>query len=160
MEKKIAVVYFSKDGSTEQLAKVLQKRKDADVIRLIEANPKGNLLTRGWRASKRMGCKLVGTPEVEAEEYESLILCTPIWAFNGTPAMTEFINNSDFKGKDIDIVTVKGYPDSVEKIHKYLKGQVESKNGVVKNCYDVTGAGIGKTVSLEDVEKQVETLDI
>jgi len=160
MEKKIAVVYFSKDGSTEQLAKVLQKRKDADVIRLIEANPKGNLFTRGWRASKRKGCKLIGTPEVEADRYESLILCTPIWAFNGTPAMMEFIKNSDFKGKDIDIVTVKGYPDSVEKIHKYLKELVESKNGAVKNCFDVTGAGIGKTASLEDVEKQVSTLDI
>jgi hypothetical protein len=159
MSSDIGVVYFSKDGSTKVLANLLVSKYDAEIIELVEKS-KLNMLGKVVKAVRKKSVDLKGEPYNKIDGFTKLYLCTPIWASNGTPAMNAFIEKADFTGKDVTIVTVKGYPKSVEATHAYLTTSVANSKGKVTNCYDVRGAAMGKTVSKEELQKQLDSLDI
>ncbi|MFZ7121201.1 MAG: flavodoxin family protein [Eubacteriaceae bacterium] len=162
MSNNIGIVFFSKDGSTKVLANILAIKNKAKILELIEKNKKSNMITRSINATRKKSVELVDEPHKNINNFNKLYLCTPIWASNGTPAMNAFINNSDFDGKEIVIITVKGFSPSnmLQKTHKYLSDLVESRNGKVVKCVDIHGAGIGKTASDKHIKEQIENLNI
>lgn len=162
MSKDTGVIYFSRDGSTRVLAKLLGEKYEADVIELTEKGKKSGFFKGASKASKKQGIELEGEPFNKIEDYKKLYLCTPIWAFNGTPAMNSFIDKADFTDKEITIITVKGFaPDgAMGKTHAFLTESVEKKNGKVIKCLEVFGAKIGKTAGEEAMAEQITKLDI
>lgn len=148
------IVYFSKDGSTRILANELSKNLDADIIELVPLK-EGNFISNTFRSLFKKGATLKGNPYSKAKKYSEIYLCTPIWALNGTPAIISFIDNTNLKDKDIHIFSVRGFNSSVKGTHKFLQNKVESKNGNVINCYDIKGAAIGKTATVESIKKQL-----
>jgi len=162
MSKNTGIVYFSRDGSTRVLAELLGKKYDADVIELTEKGKKSGFFKGASKASKKQSIELEGQPYNKIDSYTKLYLCTPIWAFNGTPAMNAFIDNADFTDKEIAIVTVKGFaPDgAMGKTHTFLTESVEKKNGKVSACFDVHGAMIGKAASEAHIMEQINTYGI
>jgi len=160
MNKKIGVVYFSKDGSTKKLADMLGVKYSAEVIELVEKSSKGNLFTRGYRSITKKGSELIGNPSNRVKDFDELYLCTPIWASNGTPAMNTFISDSDFEDKTISIITVRAGTKPLKGTFEYLTKKVEEQNGKVKSCYNLHGAMIGKTATEESLQKQIEDLNL
>lgn len=162
MSKGTGVIYFSRDGSTRVLAEILGKKHNADVIELIEKGKKSGFFKGASKASKKQSIELEGEPFNKINSYTKLYLCTPIWAFNGTPAMNAFIENADMSNKEIVIVTVKGFaPDgSMGKAHAFLTESVTKRGGKVIDCLEVHGAAIGKTASVDHMEEQIRLLYI
>jgi flavodoxin len=159
MSNEVGVVFFSKDGSTKVLASLLGSKYDAEIVELVEKS-KTNMFGKVVKAVRKKSVALKGEPYNKIDGFEKLYLCTPIWASNGTPAMNAFIEKADFTGKDVMIVTVKGYPKSVEATHAYLTSSVAKSKGKVSNCYDVRGVAIGKTATKESLQKQLDSLNI
>ena len=162
MSKDTGVIYFSRDGSTRVLAEMLGKKYDADVIELTESGKKSGFFQGASKANKKQSVELTGEPYNKIDTFKKLYLCTPIWAFNGTPAMNAFIENADFTDKEIVVITVKGFaPDgALGKTHTFLTDSVEKKNGTVSACYDVHGAMIGKAASEAHMKEQIDKLKI
>lgn len=165
MSKKVGIVFFSKDGSTKVLANLLAKKHDGEVIELIEKSKRNKMLSfiiKGYQASKKKEVELVGESYKKIDEFDKIYLCTPIWANNGTPAINAFLNNVDLSGKQIVILTVKGYTptEKIKKCHDYLEKIVADKNGKVVSSIDVHGASIGKTATIEHIEEQITAFDI
>lgn len=162
MSSDTAIIYFSKDGSTRVVANLLSQKHDADIIELVEQGKKSGFFKGASKASKKQGINLEGEPYNEISNYNRLYLCTPIWAFNGTPAMNTFIEKADFSEKEVIIVTVKGFaPDgAMGKTHKFLTESVEKKSGNVIKCVELFGAKIGKTASEESILEQIGELNI
>lgn len=162
MSKDTGIIYFSRDGSTRVLAKLLGEKHDADIIELTEKGKKSGFFKGASKATKKLTVELEGEPYNNIASYKKLYLCTPIWAFNGTPAMNAFIENADFADKEITIITVKGFaPDgAMGKTQAFLTESVEKKNGKVAKCLEVHGAAIGKTASEEHIAEQMEKLGI
>ncbi len=143
------VVFFSRDGSTRVLAKLIEKDKGAELIELRDPKDRHDIIgfiKGGFQASAKRQVKLDGEPWKQAEACDLLYLCTPIWASNGTPALNTFLRQADLNGRRIVIITVMA--DSrlkgIEKTHAYLSSVVERKGGKVEKCIALHGAAPGK----------------
>ncbi|MBO4563241.1 MAG: flavodoxin [Clostridia bacterium] len=95
---KTAVVYYSMSGNTEYAAGKIAEALGADLIRVepVKAYP-----TRGLRKFIHGGRAAVtgATPELlpcpfDADLYDRVVLCSPVWASNITPPMRSFVTRN------------------------------------------------------------------
>ena len=91
---KSVVIYYSLEGNTDLVAKMIAERIGADRIRL---KPEKDIQSTG--ASKYLlggkGVMLNERPkltngEINLDQYDTLIIGTPIWASSFTPPLTHF----------------------------------------------------------------------
>lgn len=90
---KALVVYYSRTGTTKQVAEAIADALQCDVEELIDAkNRKGAI---GWlgAAKDARAKKLTAIKEVKNDpsSYDLVILGTPVWAWNMTPAIRAYI---------------------------------------------------------------------
>ena len=103
------IVYYSLEGNTELIAGKIQKYLEADVIRLIPKKeyPKGDFKKYFWGGkSVTFGekPKLVDYSFV-ADDYDIIIIGTPIWAGTFSPPIKTFLADNKISGKDIYLFT-------------------------------------------------------
>jgi len=78
-----------------------------------------------------LGTTLVN-PDYTVEPFEAVVVMTPVWIGNPTPAITTFISNAVLKGKRAFIVAVGGTaanPRIITKLEKRLKARGASVVG-------------------------------
>lgn len=118
------IVYYSLEGNTELIAGKILKYLEADVIRLIPKKeyPKGNFKKYIWGGrSATFGEK----PKLEdysfvAEDYDVIIIGTPIWAGTFAPPIKTFLADNKISGKDIYLYTC-GAGDATDKFFDKYK---------------------------------------
>lgn len=102
---KTLVIYYSLEGNCRFVAERLASACGAD---LLELKPVKDI--KGGKASKYFwgGRQVIfGTrpellpPDKDPGNYELLIMGTPVWAGNYTPAFRTFLSEAGFKGKKI-----------------------------------------------------------
>lgn len=93
-EPKILVVYFSRTGNTETVAKELVAKLKADSEKLVEQGTDWEgtwgYLKAGkaaWQETATSIEKLKKNPK----DYDLVVIGTPIWAWNLTPAVRSFL---------------------------------------------------------------------
>lgn len=101
---KTAIVYYSLSGNTEYAVNIMQKELGADVIRLV---PKKEYPRKGLGKFFHGGkdASFEKTPELlpyefNADEYDHVVLATPVWASSITPPMRTFVTENADKLKD------------------------------------------------------------
>jgi flavodoxin len=103
---KILVVYYSLEGNTHYLAEGIAECLDADLLRLMPVkdikNNKAKYFFGGRQASMRSKPKLESYTIIP-EEYDLIIIGTPVWASTMTPAVRSFLSRSKFTGKKIGL---------------------------------------------------------
>jgi flavodoxin len=109
LEKKGLIVYYSLDGNTEYVVNKLLEKSNFDIIKL---SPKKDITGKGlskyfWGGSQVFMKK---TPELndynkEINNYDTIIIGTPVWAGNFTPAIRSFLikEKENLKNKKIFI---------------------------------------------------------
>ena len=78
-----------------------------------------------------LGTTLVD-PDYTVEPYEAVVVMTPVWIGNPTPAITTFISNAVLKGKRVFIVAVGGTavnPRTIARLEKQLMARGASVVG-------------------------------
>ena len=93
------IVYYSRTGTTKELAEFLAKKLDCRAIELIDlTNRKGPLayLLGGRDAMQR---KLTQIEKVKEDvfKYDLVIIGTPVWGSNVTPAVRTFLTQNPVK---------------------------------------------------------------
>ena len=103
---KILVVYYSLDGNTKYLAECIAESVGADVLRLMPVkdikNNKMKYFFGGKQASFRVKPELQSF-DVNIEEYDLIIIGTPVWAFTMTPAVRSFLSTRSLENKKIGL---------------------------------------------------------
>lgn len=122
--KKILVTYFSRTGLTQGIAETIAKRCNADIepIRILSrsGNKHGvSILQEDWQQRgflRSMYEALAHTrPDIEPcrallDDYECIIIGTPVWMLNIASPMRSFLRHHDFSKKQIAIFcTCGGY---------------------------------------------------
>lgn len=160
---KNAVVFFSYDGSTRVAAKVISDKFGAEVFELEEIKKRGrsklSFMAAGFAAVSGKGSKLKSIYEEELKNADRLYIGTPIWASKPVPAINTFIKKSNVEGKEIVLFTVQADPNtdvSSVKCIETMKSMLEQRGAKVIGTAGLCGAGPGKTVSLEDIKKQID----
>lgn len=96
--KKILVVYYSKSGNTERVAKDIAIRLNADIEKIIDKKNRAGLIgfIAGGRDAMKKKTTEIGLIEKNPAAYDLVIIGTPVWAGDMAPAArTYLVQNKD-----------------------------------------------------------------
>lgn len=102
---KTAVVYYSLEGDTERVAKLIAERTGADLIRVqpvkdIPTQGAGKFIKGGYQAV--FGIKpALSAPLPDLNIYDAVAVGTPVWAGHCSPAIRAALADASVCGKDV-----------------------------------------------------------
>lgn len=115
MSKRI-VVFYSLTDNTKEAAKIIADGIGADVVRLktVKDMPKNQgkkFLIGGMQAI--IGMKpAIERIDVNFEDYDEIVLGTPIWAGKNAPALNTFLKDNNIRRKVTAVFTFSGGGDN------------------------------------------------
>ncbi|MEA2069785.1 MAG: flavodoxin [Asgard group archaeon] len=156
---KTAVIYYSFEGDTELIAKVIAEEIGADLIPLEPVNViESKEYMKNVIADKQVRLKtkpLLKEYEFDANDYDLLIFGTPIWSSTFAPALRTFFSQEVITDKKIGLFycfTVK--PGLiVKRLSEALKG-----NDILDHIGFVDPKKNNTEEKIEDAKKWVTNL--
>ena len=127
----VLVVYYSRSGNTEAMAREIARKFEADIVRI--ESEKYTLDYQGWRhAGRDADQKVVGTeikPEtVDMDKYRLVFLGSPIWWFRPAPPLWTFVEKNDLSGKNVILFNTFNSRFKSEEIDEFGQ-KIEEKGG-------------------------------
>ena len=121
-DKKILIAYYSKTGNTERVANDIASRLGADVEKIIDLKKRTGILgyILGGRDAMKHRLTEIAPSQKDPANYDLVILGTPVWGWNATPAITSYIDGSREKIKNVAFFLTSGGTE-LEKIIPYLE---------------------------------------
>lgn len=109
---KTLIVYYSYTGNTKKIAEKIHKEIGGDIAEIKTVVP----YKESYNSVVEQGKKEVNQgymPEIEPlgvnlEEYDTIILGTPVWWYTFAPAVKTFLEQNDFSGKKIYTFATNG----------------------------------------------------
>ncbi len=146
---KTLVVYYSRTGNTKYVAEKIAENLGAETCEVIDKKSrKGRFtfLTGGYESLRKKLTEIEVSKNVE--NYDFIIIGSPVWANGITPAIRTFIHQNNLSNKQIAcFVTLIGNDPE--------KALESMKEAIFPN---ISSAELGIKVDLknpEDVEKQI-----
>lgn len=128
---KSIVVYYSLEGNTKYVGDKIAEIMDADLLRLepVKPFPTGKISKFFWGGrSAVFGQKPKLKPyEFNKDNYDIIIIGTPVWAGRFTPPIKTFISENDLSEKDIGAYVCNA-GGSTEKCFRGLKKDLGVSN--------------------------------
>ena len=126
----VLVVYYSRSGNTEAMAREIAQRLQADIIKL--ETKLYSLDFNGWfkanrdsRSKKNVDIR----PEVvDLQRYRLIFLGSPIWWYRPAPPLWTFVEKNDFSGKEVVLFNTFNSKFKAKPI-KGFQREVEEKGG-------------------------------
>jgi flavodoxin len=118
---KSLVAYYSRTGTTKTVGKAIAKELKADSDEIIDLkNRLGpiNWIIAGFDATRRKLTKI--KVKKKPESYDMVIVGTPIWSKNMTPAVRTYLTNHNLDGKKVCFFCTSG-GDNVKKAFSEMK---------------------------------------
>jgi flavodoxin len=106
---KILVAYYSKTGNTRKVALGIAQALKTDIDEIIDLKKRSGII--GWLIGGRDAMKerqTQITATKNPEDYDLVIIGTPIWAWNSTPAIRTYITQFKDKLKKVVFFTTSG----------------------------------------------------
>ena len=127
-KKKTLIVYFSRTGTTKEIARKIQKLTGADIVEIKtkKSYPAGynELLKAAQEEQDRNARPELATIINNFKDYKSIIIGYPIWLGIQPMAINTFLESYDFKGKNVIPFCTSGgsrISDSIKSIRKICK---------------------------------------
>lgn len=101
---KAIILYYSRSGHTEKVAKQIQSDLNCDLLKIIPEESYGNYIESCFRVMKERKKRVVPsfiTPIPDLTAYDVIFLGYPIWAQDVPVFVADFIEQCDIKGKTI-----------------------------------------------------------
>lgn len=126
----VLVVYYSRSGNTEAMAREIAQRLQADIIKL--ETKLYSLDFKGWfkanrdsRSKKNVDIR----PEVvDLQRYRLVFLGSPIWWYRPAPPLWTFVEKNDFGGKNVVLFNTFNSKFKAEATKEFQR-KVEEKGG-------------------------------
>ncbi len=130
------ILYYTLEGSTEELALHLAKELNLDIEKItpkkdVKAKGFSKYLTGGYQASFKIKPKL-NPIKKDLTHYNSIIICTPIWAGTISPSIYSLLEKGIIKDKNISLLyTFKG---GDKKVKDRVNNSVNKYNKLISIC--------------------------
>ena len=156
----VLVVYYSRSGNTEAMAREIARRLQADILR-IETEPYG-LNFKGWLQANRDAASEIKevdvTPAVvDLHPYRLIFLGSPIWWYRPAPPLWTFVEKNDFSGKDVVLFNTFNSEFKAEPI-KEFQLQVGKKGGRLIDHIFIRRGRVYYQMSGEELIQQAQNL--
>jgi flavodoxin len=102
---KILIVYYSLTGNTKFIAETIKTGLNADILPLkpikeLKAESGMRYFWGGFQTYMKRKPKLEDYA-LKPEEYDLIVLGSPVWAWRYSPPIHSFMNNHDLSGKKV-----------------------------------------------------------
>ena len=127
----VLVVYYSRSGNTEAMAREIARKFDADIVQLKAE--KYTLDYKGWRnanndADDQITMVQIEPEVVNLEKYRLVFLGSPIWWYRPAPPLWTFVEKNDFSKKKIILFNTFNSRFKAEEIDKFQE-EIQKKGG-------------------------------
>jgi len=153
---KSLVVYYSRTGTTKTVGKAIAKELKADSDEIIDLKKRLgpiNYITAGSDATQRKLTKI--KVKKKPERYDMIIIGTPIWAKNMTPAVRTYLTNHNLGGKKVCFFCTSG-GNNVKKAFAEMK-ELAPKSAIVGK-FDIRTQEVKSDSYKEKVKSFVKSL--
>jgi flavodoxin len=106
------IVYYSLEGNTRFIARLIAETVGAD---LLELKPKEDISPTGFSRFLKGGGQVIKNVQPELlpfdkrpEDYDMIVIGTPVWAWSYAPALATFFSTISLKGKRIALFCCSG----------------------------------------------------
>ncbi|MGM0898549.1 MAG: flavodoxin family protein [Bacillota bacterium] len=139
MKNRSLIVYYSWIGSTEVVAKEIQRLTKFDIQKIEEKKKR----TSGKIAGAAMGAFLgfksnIKPMDFELEGYENIFLGAQVWAGKTTPAINKYLEKASFKDKKVWLFLTKGDEKIPQHVIDSITKRIEKKGGRVVDSISIT----------------------
>ena len=107
---KTLVAFYSRTGTTKKVAQMIASTISADIEEIVDLkNRKGvfGFIIGGYDALKKNKTR-IKSPEKNPEDYDFLVVGTPVWGSHLTPAIRTYLNLNKFSKKVAFFCTCSG----------------------------------------------------
>jgi flavodoxin len=134
--KRILVVYYSRTGNTEQVAKDIAGRLKADMEKITDRHNRSGFfgVISAARAASNEKMTDIGIPQKDPSLYDLVIVGTPTWAGRMTPAVRTYIGMNKGKFKAIAFFTTS-HNTKAEKVVAKLE-EIATQKAVASTGFD------------------------
>lgn len=96
MNKKILVVFYSRTGTTRKIAQEISNALLCDIEEIIDLKSRRGVkgFMAGGKDSMRRNLTEIKKIEKNPSDYDIVIIGTPVWASNMTPAIRTYISQN------------------------------------------------------------------
>lgn len=139
---KTGIVYYSRTGNTQMVAKALSEELKADLIEIKDVQDrKGFLSTLKSSIDALRETKTRIKPEkVDLSDYDLLYVGSPTWAGKPAPAIITFIDTADLMGKDVILFTTMSRQGGEGTIERMAE-KISARGGRIVNQFIIKTGG-------------------
>lgn len=105
MREKTVIVYYSYTGHTKKIAERIQKELNCDMIELQMETPYSDdydyVVELAKKEAKEGYMPKLKPIEVNLEQYDTIIIGTPVWWYTFAPAIRTFLTENNLENKTI-----------------------------------------------------------
>jgi flavodoxin len=142
---KSLVVYYTRTGNAKFVAETIAAELGSDIEEIVDLKKRvGKLgwISAGKDSTQEKETQIAPTTRIP-QDYDLIVIGTPIWAWRPTPAIRTYISKNDFSGKKVALFFT---------MDSNLKQAVEKTKALIPNVDFVGEIGISKAL-----EKKEET---
>ena len=159
MNKKL-IVYFSYTNNTKTIAELIQKKLNCDILRIETKVPYSNdyqtVVDDEQNSEASTHIPEIKDININLDEYDTIILGTPVWWYRPCPAIRAFLTKYDLSNKTIiPFATNAGWGGRTFKEIETLANKSTIKNE--KNIVFESYSNNLKT-NKQEIESWIETL--
>lgn len=152
------VIYYSYRGNTKSIVDMIQKKIDADVLRIETVVPYGSnynqVVNQGQDEVNRGYCPKLKPVDINLAQYDTIILGTPVWWYTFAPAMHTFLKSQNWKGKTVyPFATNGGWIG-----HTFEDFQRACQGADVKKGMNIRFGETTLRTSKKDIEKWIDII--
>ena len=134
---KSMILYYSKSGKTEELARKIQQALGSDIIKVEPEKPYGNWISSVARVIREKSKTIYPAFRTEIpnlDPYNAVFVGFPIWANDPPAFFTYFLKKCDLRGKTLIPFATSG-GSSIEHSVKTLKRICPDSNVILEYRY-------------------------
>ena len=155
------IIYYSNGGTTETVAKTLAKHLRAKLLRIHDLKNRDgfkNRLFSSINAFREVKTDIIPA-KVDLSEFDTVILGTPTWAGNPTPAILTIIDRCNLTGKDVMLFATMDSNRGDSNIGR-LEEKVKMRGGRVIESFAIATKNKSPEKLVNDTEAIIEMKDL
>lgn len=132
---KSLVVYYSRSGNTETVAKEISNAVNGDIKKL---ELKKDISFMGAAFSALLGLKGKIKPmDLNLKDYDNIFIGTPVWAGKTSTPINTFLSQANLAGKNVFIFATQADEKTPNLVYESIANRVEAKGGKVIDSFFV-----------------------
>lgn len=130
------VIYYSRTGNTDTVAKEISKAINGDIKKIELNNNKINFFWAGFTASTGKKAK-IKTIDLNLKDYDNIFIGSPIWAGKSSTPINTLLDKADFSGKKVYVFITQADTKTPSSVYESIAARVEAKGGKVIDSFFV-----------------------